>query len=403
MAPQPQEKKTVLDVRTWDQIFQELMQQEKPRARWTLKVDANLDPSCLAEGWKQYEMRGFGRFQCSSCHRSWASAQVHILCHMHLEPHKSQGQVIMRLFAQRCKKCSWSRFENPEFSPESAMRILKNVVLRILKKFYENGFRKFSELPIIREVPLDGSHDTKNCEGCSLGLCVLRLQNSTTEPSTSPFSYMDITSSASPVGHVSSQNQWNGYCYVPRGSGSSHTTAEPKGETSRQLTPKADRQAVQGNLQSTQRAVSQAPQRTYSEVVRRAGQQSTQQVCSQATQGAGMQTTQGTDPKTTLRAIPKAPSGSDTQNPGRIVPSRSNLQLTWTDSMATHGFSTTSGTQAVRRSSPRNAVPNGYPIYAPLMQPDYFVHNDTLDMLFFCGICFFTVLVVKWLEEGRWR
>lgn len=61
MAPQPQEKKTVLDVGTWDQIFQELMQQEKPRARWTLKVDANLDPSCLAEGWKQYEMRGFGR------------------------------------------------------------------------------------------------------------------------------------------------------------------------------------------------------------------------------------------------------------------------------------------------------------------------------------------------------
>lgn len=61
MAPQPQEKKTVLDVGAWEQIFQELMQQEKPRARWTLKLDKNLDPNCLAEGWKQYELKGFGR------------------------------------------------------------------------------------------------------------------------------------------------------------------------------------------------------------------------------------------------------------------------------------------------------------------------------------------------------
>ncbi|XP_029795514.1 receptor-transporting protein 4 isoform X2 [Suricata suricatta] len=393
MAPQSQEKKTVLDVGTWEQIFQELMQQEKPRARWTLKMDANLEPSCLAEGWKQYELKGFGRFQCSSCHRNWASAHVHILCHMYLEPHKSQGQVIMRLFAQRCKRCSWSRFENPEFSPESTMRILKNVVMRILKKFYDNGFRKFSELPIIREVPLDGSHDTKNCEGCSLGFCALRLQNNTTEPPISPFSYMDIRSSSSPTAHVSSQNQWNGYCFVHKGSGPSHTTAEPKGETSGQPTPRADRGAVKRNLQSTQGAAPHAPQRTYSEVVRRTGQQSTQQACSQATQGAGMQTTQGTDPKTMLRTIPKDTSGSDTQTTGKIVLFRSNPQLTRTDSMATHGVSTTNGTQAAWRSSPRNAAPNGFGIYALLRPQDNFIRNDTLDILFFCGIVFLATVI----------
>ncbi|XP_040337001.1 receptor-transporting protein 4 [Herpailurus yagouaroundi] len=398
MAPQPQEKKTVLDVGTWEQIFQELMQQEKPRARWTLKLDKNLDPNCLAEGWKQYELKGFGRFQCSSCQRSWASAQVHILCHMHLESHKSQGQVIMRLFAQRCKKCSWSRFENPEFSPESTMRILKNVVLRILKKFYD--FKKLSELPIIREVPLDGSHDTNNCEGCSLGFCLLRLRNNTTEPSVSPFS---PTGSSSPTGDVFSQSQWNGYYYVYKASGPSHTTAEPKGETSRQLTPSSDRQAAQGNLQSTRGTAPQAPCRTYSEVVRRVGQQSTQQACSQATQGAGVQATRGTDPKTTLRAIPKATSGSDTQTIGRTVPSRSNLQLTWTDSVATHGFSASSGTQAAWRSSPRN-VPNRYPIYTPVVQQDYFVDEERLSLFYFlCGICIIVVFIAKWLEEGRWR
>lgn len=369
------------------------MQQEKPRARWTLKVDGSLEPNCLPEGWKQYELKGFGRFQCSSCHRNWASAQVHILCHMHLEPHKSQGQVIMRLFAQRCKRCSWSRFENPEFSSESAMRILKNVVLRILKKFYENGFRKYSELPIIREVPLDGSHDTKNCEGCSLGFCVLRLQNNTTDPSISPFSSVDIRSSSSPTGHVSGQSQWNGYCYVHKGSGPSHAIAEPKGETSKQPTPKADRQAAQGDLQSTQGTAPQAPWRTYSEVVRRAGQQSTQQASSDATRGAVVQATQGTDPKTTSRAIPKTTSGST-----------SNLQLTWRDSMATHGVSTTSGTQAAWRSSPRSAAPNGYPIYAPYtVRQDYFIDQDRLDVLYFFFVLFFILLMGKCIQEGRWQ
>ena len=61
MASQPQGKKTVLDVRTWEQTFRELMQQEKPRARWTLKLDEKLEPDNLAEGWKQYQQKGFGR------------------------------------------------------------------------------------------------------------------------------------------------------------------------------------------------------------------------------------------------------------------------------------------------------------------------------------------------------
>ncbi|XP_059019161.1 receptor-transporting protein 4 isoform X4 [Mustela lutreola] len=61
MASQTQGKKAVLDIRTWEQTFQELMQQEKPRATWTLKLDEKLEPEYLAEGWKQYQQKGFGR------------------------------------------------------------------------------------------------------------------------------------------------------------------------------------------------------------------------------------------------------------------------------------------------------------------------------------------------------
>ncbi|KAB1283545.1 Receptor-transporting protein 4 [Camelus dromedarius] len=63
MDSKPQSKTMALDVRTWEQIFQELIWQEKPRARWTLKLDGNLKPDCVAPGWKQYRQRGFGRME----------------------------------------------------------------------------------------------------------------------------------------------------------------------------------------------------------------------------------------------------------------------------------------------------------------------------------------------------
>ena len=62
MDSRPQSKRMVLDVGTWEQIFQELISQEKPEARWTLKMDGNLQPDCVAPGWKQYKQRAFGRY-----------------------------------------------------------------------------------------------------------------------------------------------------------------------------------------------------------------------------------------------------------------------------------------------------------------------------------------------------
>lgn len=60
MDSQSQEK-IVSNVETWEQTFQELMQQVKPRAKWTLKLDKNIQPDCVAQGWKQYQQRAFGR------------------------------------------------------------------------------------------------------------------------------------------------------------------------------------------------------------------------------------------------------------------------------------------------------------------------------------------------------
>ncbi|XP_075411996.1 receptor-transporting protein 4 [Tenrec ecaudatus] len=176
-----------VDINSWERMFQTLLQQEEPWHRWTLRLDEMIQPDRVANGWKQYQQKAFGRFQCSSCSRAWASAKVQVLCHMNWNLQTSQGQVLMRFFAQRCKKCQLSQFEKPTFSSESTSTILNNLVQRILERFYGKDLSTVREVPVVAEVPLNGSHDTANCEACVLGFCKHGLQ----DPLTS-FSYLDI-------------------------------------------------------------------------------------------------------------------------------------------------------------------------------------------------------------------
>ncbi|XP_058920278.1 receptor-transporting protein 4 [Kogia breviceps] len=455
MDSTPQSKRMVLDVGTWERTFQELIWQEKPQARWTLKMDGNLRPDCAALGWKQYKQRAFGRFWCSSCRRSWASAQVQILFHMYLEHQKSQGKVLVRLFGQRCRKCSQSQFEKPEFSLDSTKRILNNLVQRILERFYRNGIRKVLEIPVIQEVPLEGHHDMVNCEACALGFCIQNLQNCMTEPAKSSPSYMKTGCSSPHLGEVCGQNrarnqsseaketQGSGYSCSHKGPGPSHATArmqapgagpQLKWEMGRLLTPRADQQAAQGTgpqpiqvagslppgwtdpqprqaigplpkglarSQSTLGKGPQAPRLTYSQAVKMSGQQLTQDA--QATQGTDRQATKVTDPQPTRGTIPRATSRSDTQATRRAGPSPlgSNSQPTrGTGPKATcrifRESQDTWGRQ--ERCSPRGSAPDSFFRLSPPVLP-----NDSLnqEQLFrygcVCVVALFTFLVSKYL------
>lgn len=77
----------------------------------------------------------------------------------------------MRFFGQRCRKCFWFRFEKFEFFEDSIMRILNNLVQRIIERFYINGFKKVREIFVKSEVILEGFYDSINCEVCFLGIC----------------------------------------------------------------------------------------------------------------------------------------------------------------------------------------------------------------------------------------
>ncbi|XP_059133532.1 receptor-transporting protein 4 [Peromyscus eremicus] len=200
---------------TWEKMFQELIQEEKPRAKWTFQLDKNILPNVMAVGWRQYQQTGLGRFQCSICNRWWISAQVKILCHMYREPGKSQGRVLMRIFGQRCQKCSKSQFENPEFFTESIGRIMENLINYILQKYYGHGFKKkpstSNEKPL-EKVLLNRPHDTANCEACTLGYhggCSFAYEaNLPKYPSSTPKSHSSpppkSPSSSTPKTHSSS-------------------------------------------------------------------------------------------------------------------------------------------------------------------------------------------------------
>ncbi|XP_036770161.2 receptor-transporting protein 3 [Manis pentadactyla] len=174
------------DMKVWKQVFQELIQELKPWHKWTLTLDKGLLPNVLKPEWAQYQQWVFARFQCSLCSRSWTSAQVQVLFHMHWSERERRGQVKMRVFAQRCRKCFQAPFEAPEFIEENIPRILNNLVLRILKKCYRERFKFKEEIPTIKEISLEGPHDSDNCEACLEGFCAQRELGPGTRPPANP-------------------------------------------------------------------------------------------------------------------------------------------------------------------------------------------------------------------------
>lgn len=191
-----------LEMEEWQQTFQELIQEEKPCHRWTLTLDRNLTPNRLQPDWKQYQQWVFARFQCSWCSRRWASAHVQVLFHMRWNRRKSKGQVKMRVFAQKCQKCSEPSFEVPEFTEENISRILDNLVSKILDECYGEGSSSMEEIPTIKYCRLKGAHDSDNCEACLQGFCTRSeldlAAQSRTSPSSSSVSEDGVISSYEP-------------------------------------------------------------------------------------------------------------------------------------------------------------------------------------------------------------
>ncbi|GAB1294748.1 Receptor-transporting protein 3 [Apodemus speciosus] len=186
------------DTGQWQHMFQELIQEVKPWHKWTLRQDKDLLLDVLKPGWTQYQQKAFARFHCSSCSRSWASGRVLIVFHMRWFEKKAKGQVKMRVFAQRCNQCPEAPFATPEFTWDNVSRILNNLLFRILKKCYKEGFKQMGEIPLLGDTSLEGPHDSSNCEACLLGFCAQNDLGQASKPPAPPLSPTSMMSTGEP-------------------------------------------------------------------------------------------------------------------------------------------------------------------------------------------------------------
>ncbi|XP_027731597.1 receptor-transporting protein 3-like [Vombatus ursinus] len=174
----------------WEQTFQQVIREKKPQHRQTLEVDSDLEVKSVQWGWRQYKHKSLARSVGSHGQgplgplwvlpvgalsgTEWVSALL-VWKQLGLDPgadslpclQEPYGQVEMRVFAQRCQKCSTALFEEPEFSQEGIERVLGCLVVWILLRCY----RESVPLGATREDPFraalpSGPRDTENCEAC---------------------------------------------------------------------------------------------------------------------------------------------------------------------------------------------------------------------------------------------
>ncbi|XP_005311829.3 receptor-transporting protein 3-like [Chrysemys picta bellii] len=205
------------NTKTWQRMFDQKMEWEKPNDTWSLTVEDNLSPRNPERRWHLYQQRkAFARFQCSCCTRHWPSAQVLILFHMHLDRSQRQGQVKMRVYGQKCKKCHGAKFETPTFSQENIERILDKLVLKVREKCYRESIANRDLADPVVEEDVGGPHDTTRCEACALGICYLKIQ-----PYSSSYGFVRPTSpaAASQPGQqawqgADAESDWKLLCFV---------------------------------------------------------------------------------------------------------------------------------------------------------------------------------------------
>ncbi|XP_029472899.1 receptor-transporting protein 3-like [Rhinatrema bivittatum] len=163
-----------MDLYIWNSILEDKLKKKGLNDPWTLALDDSIQPN---QGWKRYTLQIFGRFRCSGCSRTWASAKIQILFHMKLETMpERRGWVKMRVFKQECKKCSGATFEEPEFLSENIEVALEKLVSRIQEKCYRDLSGKSTTSAFNYTGKQDGPHESAHCEACRLGLCDLKPQ-----------------------------------------------------------------------------------------------------------------------------------------------------------------------------------------------------------------------------------
>ncbi|XP_063297157.1 receptor-transporting protein 3-like [Pelobates fuscus] len=152
----------------WKAAFDREIEEQGVPHRWTFTLDDTFETK---RGWLQYMQCTFGRFCCSCCSRWWNSAQVHIAFMITSDRTLRHGKVKIKIFRQKCKRCSLAILENPEISHENIQRVIHNLVNKIQRTFYLKNSGNPDLQPIVYSDYFEGPHEQAHCEACKLQVC----------------------------------------------------------------------------------------------------------------------------------------------------------------------------------------------------------------------------------------
>ncbi|XP_007897942.1 receptor-transporting protein 3 [Callorhinchus milii] len=151
----------------WTRLFNDKVLDLPVHDKWTIEEDNELIADGAPSGWSCYITSAFGRFRCSICSKSWASAKVSILFHMQRSGYT--GRVKVRFFKQRCRKDhTGAEYEEPTFETDNISPVLDRLMIRIRKKCYNENIKLDKH---VSHTDMNGPHESKHCQGCLMGIC----------------------------------------------------------------------------------------------------------------------------------------------------------------------------------------------------------------------------------------
>ncbi|OCT80653.1 receptor-transporting protein 3 [Xenopus laevis] len=146
----------------WSVEFDNEIEELDTTDLWTLNVIEN----SLPNGGLKYERTTFGSFVCSNCRYHWSSVVTHLRFFIKLDRARKRGIVNMRISRQSCKKCNLATMEKPHISDANLKIMIKNLVLKINRTFYEPKDYGRRSRPINYYSDQNGPHDKDHCEIC---------------------------------------------------------------------------------------------------------------------------------------------------------------------------------------------------------------------------------------------
>ncbi|GCB63475.1 hypothetical protein scyTo_0013208 [Scyliorhinus torazame] len=155
---------------SWIQLFNCKVSDLAYSDSWTITQDDHLPPQHAPVGWNWYRTSSFARFYCSTCSNKWASARALILFNMRLQ--NGTGVVKVRFFKQQCRRDHEDEvgFVEPSFNEENIKQVLGRLMTKILQRCYKEYVGEGTAF-FGRDNYLDGPHERRHCEACSLGIC----------------------------------------------------------------------------------------------------------------------------------------------------------------------------------------------------------------------------------------